>query len=83
MKATIRKWGSSLALRIPNSLAQELRIRAGSTVAMAVRSGELVVDPGESRASILARMLKRITRANRHVEQDWGAPVGRESVNSP
>jgi antitoxin MazE len=78
MNATILKWGSSLALRIPSSVVEELRLREGSAVELTVEVGRIVVKPVETRKLSLTQLLKGITKENRHSETDSGAPVGRE-----
>lgn len=43
--ATVQKWGNSLAIRIPQSLAGQLEVSDGTPVVLRVRDGELVVRP--------------------------------------
>lgn len=78
MTTFVQKWGNSLALRIPSALARDIRLRQGSMVEVAVVGGEMVVRPKGRRPWSLARMLKRITKDNRHSERDWGGAAGRE-----
>lgn len=78
MNATVQKWGNSLALRIPSALAKELNLRQGSPVDVAVEEGRIVVKPSKERKLSLAKLLKGVTKENRHAEADWGAPMGRE-----
>jgi len=35
MNATVQKWGNSLALRIPSSVAKDIQVRQGSAVELA------------------------------------------------
>lgn len=79
MNATVQKWGNSLALRIPSSMAKDIQLRQGSEVEVAVEDGKLIVKPAKGRKASLARLLKDVTKNNLHSEQDWGAPVGREA----
>lgn len=78
MNATVQKWGNSLALRIPSSVAKDIQLRPGSEVEVAVEDGKMIVKPAKKRKPALAHLLKGITKDNRHSEQDWGGPVGRE-----
>ena len=78
MHTTVQKWGNSLALRIPSSVAKEIRLQRGSTVEVAVEGGKMVVKPAKRRKLSLAQLLKSVTKDNRHGEQDWGAPIGKE-----
>jgi antitoxin MazE len=78
MNATIQKWGNSLALRIPKSVAQQIRVGEGDDVELRVDARGLVVRPARRRYR-LAELLKKITAANRHRETDWGKPAGEEA----
>ena len=78
MTTTVQKWGNSLALRIPSALAKDVHLHQGSVVDVAVVEGQMVLKPkGETKTS-LSQMLKGVTKANRHSEQDWGGAAGRE-----
>ncbi len=78
MKATIQKWGNSLALRIPKAFAEQTRIRKGSPVSLTVKSGRVIMKPLKRRKYTLRELVSKITPQNRHPETDWGRPVGRE-----
>jgi len=79
MRASVRKWGNSLALRIPRSVAEDSRIKQGSVVELTVVKGRLVVSPLPAPRYTLKELLAGVTKANRHPETDTGSPVGRES----
>jgi antitoxin MazE len=79
MDATVQKWGNSLALRIPRSLAKEVDLHQGSVVDVAVVEGKMVVKPKKVVKLSLARMLGEITKENRRSEQDWGRAKGKEA----
>jgi len=74
----IAKWGNSLGLRLPKSVALEARVGEGDTVDVSVRNGAIVIRPSRPTYS-LDRLVARITPRNRHGESDWGTPVGHES----
>ena len=78
MNATVQKWGNSLALRIPSSVAKDISLHQGSTVELTIENGSIVVKPAKKRKMSLARLLSGVTKSNRHSEQDWGAPIGKE-----
>ena len=80
MNATVQKWGNSLALRIPSSVAKDIELRQGSTVELAVENGRMIVKPAKKRKPALAELLKGVNKDNLHAEQDWGAPIGREAL---
>ena len=74
----IAKWGNSLGLRLPKSVALEARLGEGDTVQVSVKDGAIVVTPTRRTYSIHA-LVATMTRRNRHEETDWGAaPVGHE-----
>ncbi len=78
MNATVQKWGNSLALRIPSSVAKEIALSQGTSVELTVEDGHLTVKPVKKRKLSLSQLLKAVTKDNRHSEISWGAPVGRE-----
>ena len=79
MVTTVQKWGNSLAVRIPRSVAADVRLRAGKAVDLTVEDGRIVVAPTRGRKYTLKGLLMGVTERNRHGESDTGAPVGRES----
>jgi antitoxin MazE len=76
---SVRKWGNSLALRIPRSLAEETEIREGSVVDLAAQRGRLVVTPAPRQRYDLDEMLAEVTDDNLHEEVGTGERVGREA----
>ena len=74
----ISKWGNSLGLRLPKSVAREAQLDEGDTVDVSVKDGAIVVRPARPTYSI-ETLVSKMTPRNRHKETDWGAtPVGRE-----
>ena len=66
MKTAVRRWGNSLALRIPSAYASEIQISEGSEVEVTLRSGTILVRPIVRKHYALNELLKRVTPANRH-----------------
>jgi antitoxin MazE len=78
MTTRLAKWGNSLAVRIPKTVAESARLKEGDHLALAVnKDGSLVIRPTRRKYS-LDELVNRITPANRHSETDWGEPVGNE-----
>jgi antitoxin MazE len=75
-KGKISKWGNSLALRIPQSLAEEMGIRENSSVYLAVHEGSLCVE----KEATLEELAALITDENRQELVDFGPAVGNEEV---
>ena len=78
MPQTIVKWGNSLGLRIPQSIAEQIKLSEGSQVVLEVVDGNLVIKPKRTKYSLDA-LLEDITQENLHGETDTGRPVGNES----
>src|ERR1043166_2773914 len=83
MKATIQKWGNSLALRLPKALAEETQIREGSKVELLrTPDGLLVKSRRRKRRYRLSDLLAEVSPENVHPETDWGGSIGREVLES-
>ena len=78
MITRIRKWGNSLALRIPRSFAREASIEVSSEIDLALNRGRLIATPIKRSRVTLSDLLRRVTRKNLHREVDTGQSVGRE-----
>ena len=74
----VAKWGNSLGLRLPKSVALEAQVDEGDTVDVSVKNGVIVIRPSRPAYS-LEQLVARITPRNRHSETDWGTPVGHET----
>lgn len=79
MIATTQKWGNSLAVRIPKTIAQELTLRAGSQMVLSVRDGALFIRPKVKPAYRLDSLLKGVSKDNLHREVATGQPIGNET----
>ena len=78
MKTRVRKWGNSLALRIPRSFATEAGLGENSAVELSLREGQLIVRPLGAESPTLEELVRGITDENLHGEWDTGPAVGRE-----
>ena len=76
MKTTVRKWGNSLAVRIPKAISDKLSIDEKTEMEMVARDGLLILEP--KHRYILKDMLKGITDENIHGEIDTGTGAGAE-----
>ena len=45
MTAAIAKWGNSLAVRIPQAIAEQAQIQAGSEINIDIIDGKIVLPP--------------------------------------
>ncbi len=76
MTVSIKRWGNSLALRIPKDIAQTLHIENESTLELSIKDGALVIEPQKS--TLLESLVSRIDADNIHTEIDTGKAVGNE-----
>ncbi len=79
MRTKIKRWGHSLALRIPKPFAIEAKLGEETEVDLTVTNGTLVVAPATQPGQTLEDLLSRVTKHNLHGETDTGTPVGREA----
>jgi len=78
METQVKKWGNSLALRIPKPMAEEMGLEEDSPVELTLVEGKLMLVPVTKTSLSLADLLAQVTPENLHGEVDTGAPVGRE-----
>ncbi len=76
MTVAIKKWGNSLALRIPKDIAQTLHIENNSILELNIKDGALVIEPQNE--TLLESLVSRIDADNLHVEVDTDKVVGNE-----
>ena len=72
----ISRWGTSLAIRIPDAVARQWGVQEGSAIEI-IPQGERIMlckKPYD-----LDDMLARVTPENLHTEWNTGAPQGREA----
>ncbi len=75
----VKKWGNSLAVRIPAHFAQQLNLTENTPVDYAVVDGSLVITPAtENGPYSLKDLLDRITAENIHSETETGVAIGQE-----
>ncbi len=72
----ISKWGDSLAIRIPKSIAEQWGVREGSSIEIVPDGSQVVL---RKTSYDLADMLAQVTPDNLHPEQDTGPAQGMEA----
>lgn len=77
MRVAIRKWGNSLALRLPRVVAQDVDFTEGTEVDVTRDGDQLVITKAAPKVT-LAELLAAVTPANLHGEVSTGTPRGRE-----
>lgn len=78
MHVTVQKWGNSLALRIPKSVAKQVNVYQGSRVDMSLDKDKIVLTSLEIEKYQLRSLLKKVNKNNIHEEVDFGKPQGKE-----
>jgi len=74
----MQKWGNSLALRIPSSMAKQLGIQQNSLVNIEEIGNKIILEPIQKPRYDLQEMLRQINDRNLHGEKSYGEPVGKE-----
>ncbi|MBC7347998.1 MAG: AbrB/MazE/SpoVT family DNA-binding domain-containing protein [Clostridia bacterium] len=75
MGPRVQRWGNSLGIRIPRSLARKLGLTEGTPVELEVDNDRIVIC---RKQYSLEELLSRVTPENLHGETDTGLPVGGE-----
>lgn len=78
MPTTVQKWGNSLGIRIPKSVAEQVNLANGTEVEFDTSGGVLTVRPKRRRKYTLAKLLAQAKGPSPHRELDHDGPVGRE-----
>ncbi len=78
MRAIVKKWGNSAAVRIPSGIMQAARLRVDEAVEVREQDGHIVIEPIRLDKVDLAQLLAGITPQNLHEGVEFGDPMGRE-----
>jgi len=78
MQTRVQKWGNSLGLRIPRSLAEQIGLGAGTAVSLSAKDGELLVKPALPTRLSLDELLAEVSDSNLHSSVESGSAVGAE-----
>lgn len=75
MEAVVKKWGNSLAIRIPNIYAKDIHIHDGSVIDIERENDILKLKPHKIS---LSDYLEHVTKENLHCEIEVDGPIGNE-----
>jgi len=78
MQTRVQKWGNSLGVRFPRSLAEQIGLGAGSAVSLSAKDGELLVKPARPTRLSLDELLAEVSDSNLHSSVETGSAVGAE-----
>jgi antitoxin MazE len=79
MKATVKKWGNSAAVRIPAAILEATHLGLDEVVEVREEGGRIVIEPVRQKSYDLDDLVKGITAENRHEAVDFGPAVGKEA----
>jgi len=80
VQVLVSKWGNSLGVRLPKTLAAEIGVTEGQKVDVRAEGGRIIVEP--VRAPLTwAKMLENTSPDELREAWDWGEDVGRERVD--
>ena len=79
MTSSIKRWGNSMAIRIPKSLVEKASIGQGTRVKIEVKQGRIILTPIRKSTYRLKDLVGAITKGNRHGAVETGSPRGREA----
>jgi antitoxin MazE len=80
MQAQMLKWGNSLAVRIPKTIADEAKLKVGDSLEIEVSAEGTVRLNRVGKLPTLAQLVSQITPENRYTEITTGPAVGKETV---
>jgi antitoxin MazE len=80
MRATVRKWGNSASVRIPQAILQAAHLELDAPVDIREEDGRIVIVPIREPDVALADLLAGITDGNLHAAADFGEIVGDETL---
>lgn len=75
MLMNVAKWGNSLGVRIPQSIAKKMGIHEGVSVDISVQDHHIIIKKNHS----LQSLLDHVTPENIHEETSTGSVYGKES----
>ncbi len=78
MKTVIQKWGNSLGVRIPKSVAQKGMLTEGTRVAVSEDKGHIIIRTVSNDTESLSDLLSNVTDTNLHTETQWNESQGKE-----
>jgi len=78
IETKIKKWGNSLAVRLPLELADQMFLREDSLVELSLGNHQLSIKLVAKKGGRLEELVSKINNHNSQAVVDWGRPVGRE-----
>jgi antitoxin MazE len=76
--AKVKKWGNSLAIRVPQRVAEDLGLSDNTDIEIKSNGKTMTITASPKQKMTLAELLEGITPENVHPATDWGPDVGKE-----
>jgi len=80
METNIQKWGNSLGVRLPKSIALSQSLKVGSRVEVKETKTGISIEVVQKSKPTLDELLKNFDTKTQHDLVDWGSDVGKEVV---
>ncbi len=77
--AKVKKWGNSLAIRIPSAVAKDIGLFDDGRVQIISNGDSATIKLEHYKKADLKNLIAGITESNKHGEVEWGEPVGKEA----
>lgn len=78
MEIKVKKWGNSLGLRIPQAIANQIKIQDGSRINLVLKNNKIELIPVASEEYQLNDLVELISESNLHTVISSGQPQGKE-----
>ncbi|MEO8209384.1 MAG: AbrB/MazE/SpoVT family DNA-binding domain-containing protein [bacterium] len=78
MTTKIRKWGNSLALKIPKSFANATKIDEGAEIKLSLSEDKIIITKKQTPKYTLKELVSKINDNNIHKEINFDPPMGKE-----
>ncbi|BCJ87770.1 AbrB/MazE/SpoVT family DNA-binding domain-containing protein [Effusibacillus dendaii] len=75
MQTYVTKWGNSLGIRIPASMAEQAHIENGTPIEIQIKDDMIII---RRQTYTLEELLAQITPENLHDEVNTSDPIGNE-----
>ena len=76
MTVAVKKWGNSLAVRLPKDIAREIDLQDNTPLEIEVKENKIVLTP--TRKSLLNSLIEQINTTNLHKEIEADEGIGSE-----
>ncbi len=80
MQVQMQKWGNSLAVRVPKSIAEDAKFALGEKLEINVDASGVVRLQRSVTTPTLAQLVAQINPENHYAEVGWGPETAREAV---